>query len=64
MNINLLLIVNILLLNEITQGKFLLVKLEQKFAVENSPKLGQFQGGKYMIEKIEKYDGNILKMVS
>ena len=40
MNINLLLIVNILLLNEITQGKFLLVKLEQKFAVENSPKLG------------------------
>ena len=54
MNIKLLFFISILLLNEKSQGRFLLVRLEDKFDAKNVVNHGQLQTGRLSIRMSQK----------
>ena len=61
MNIKLLFFISILLLNEKLQGRFLLVRLEDKFDAKNGVDYGQLQTGRLSIRIIQKLDTIIVE---
>ena len=61
MNIKLLFFISILLLNEKLQGRFLLVRLEDKFDAKNGINHGELQTGRLSRRMIKKLDTKFLK---
>ena len=54
MNIKLLFFISILLLNEKSQGRFLLVKIEDQFDAKNGVNHGQIQTGRLSMRMMQK----------